>query len=92
VWDLWWIGTASARQGRGIGGELLGFVEAAAREAGGRLLLIETSSQPALDSTRLFYAKRGYIECGRVPDFYGEGDAKVIYAKRLKDAEPLRDP
>ena len=83
VWDLWWIGADPARQGRGIGGELLGFVEERARESGGRLLLIETSSQPALDPTRRFYAKRGYAECGRVPDFYGEGDAKVIYAKRL---------
>ena len=84
VWDLWWIGTDPARQGQGIGGELLRFVEARVREAGGRLLLIETSSEPALDPTRRFYAKRGYAECGRVPDFYGEDDAKVIYTKRLK--------
>jgi ribosomal protein S18 acetylase RimI-like enzyme len=83
VWDLWWIGVEPGRQGEGIGGGLLRFVEEQVRRAGGRLLLIETSSQPALDSTRHFYAKRGYSECGRVPDFYGEGDAKVIYAKRL---------
>ncbi len=84
VWDPWWIGTDPTQQGRGIGGELLGFVEARAREAGGRLLLIETSSQPALDPTRRFYSVRGYAECGRVPDFYGEGDDKVIFAKRIK--------
>ncbi|QEH39264.1 Acetyltransferase (GNAT) family protein (plasmid) [Aquisphaera giovannonii] len=84
VWDLWWIGTDPARQGRGIGSQLLGFVEDRARAAGGRLLLVETSSQPALDPTRRFYANRGYVECGRVPDFYGEGDAKVIFAKRLR--------
>ena len=84
VWDLWWIGVEPGRQGQGIGGELLRFVEEQVRESGGRLLLIETSSQPALDPTRHFYAKRGYAECGRIPDFYGEGDAKVIYTKRLR--------
>ncbi|MFO0950195.1 MAG: GNAT family N-acetyltransferase [Isosphaeraceae bacterium] len=84
IWDLWWIGAAPARQGQGVGSELLGFVEDHAREAGGRLLLIETSSQPALEPTRRFYARRGYVECGRVPDFYGEGDAKVIFVKRLR--------
>ena len=38
---------------------------------------------PAFDGVRRFYAKRGYAECGRVPDFYAEGDGKVIYAKRM---------
>lgn len=85
VWDLWWIGTDPSRQRQGVGGELLAFVEARAREAGGRLLLVETSSLPALEPTRRFYARRGYAECGRVPDFYGEGDAKVIFARRLRN-------
>jgi ribosomal protein S18 acetylase RimI-like enzyme len=83
VWDLWWIGVDPARQGRGIGGELLGFVEAQVRSAGGRLLIIETSSTPAFDPVRRFYFQRGYAECGRVPDFYADGDGKVICAKRL---------
>lgn len=86
VWDLWWIGVDPDRQGQGIGSELLRFVEERVREAGGRLLLIETSSQPALDPTRHFYARRGYAECGRIPHFYGEGDAKIIYAKPLGGA------
>lgn len=49
----------------------------------GRLLVIETSSQPKFDRTRRFYARHGYAECGRVPDFYADEDGKVIYAKRL---------
>lgn len=83
VWDLWWIGVAPARQGHGIGGDLLRSVEAHVRAAGGRLLVIETSSQPALEPTRRFYAKHGYAECGLVPDFYADGDGKIIYAKRI---------
>ena len=83
VWDLWWIGVAPARQGHGIGGDLLRSVEAHVRAAGGRLLVIETSSQTALEPTRRFYAKHGYAECGLVPDFYADGDGKMIYAKRI---------
>jgi len=62
---------------------LLGFVEGHVRAAGGRLLVIESSSQPTFDPVRRFYSKRGYVECGRVPDFYADGDGKVIVAKRL---------
>ena len=83
VWDLWWIGVAPTRQGQGVGDELLRSVEGHVRAAGGRLLVIETSSQPTFDPVRRFYAARGYAECGRVPDFYADGDGKVIVAKRL---------
>ena len=88
VWELWWIGVAPDRQGRGVGAELLRFVEAHARDAGGRLLLIATSSLPSLARTRGFYAKRGYESSGRIPDFYGDGDDKVIFAKRLVPRPP----
>lgn len=83
VWDLWWIGVDPAHQSRGAGDELLRFVEDHVRAAGARVLVIETSSVSAFDPVRRFYAKRGYAECGTVPDFYADGDGKVIYAKRL---------
>ncbi len=97
IWDLWWIGVAPDCQRRGIGDELLRFVEDHVLAAGGRLLLIETSSLPAFDSVRRFYVKRGYAECGRVPDFYDIGDSKVIYFKRITpsinhDEGERRDP
>ncbi len=83
VWDLWWIGVAPGLQGRGGGKELLTFVEDHARAAGGRLLIIETSSTPALARTREFYRRRGYADCGCVPDFYGDGDGKVTWVRNL---------
>ena len=86
VWDLWWIGVDPARQGRGVGGDLLRHVEDHARAAGGRVLVIETSGKPAFDGTRRFYARHGYAAGGRVPDFYADGDDKVINAKRLTPA------
>ncbi len=89
VWELWWIGVAPDHQGRGTGDALLASVEGDVRTAGGRLLLIATSALPRLERSRRFYAQRGYAECGRVPDFYADGDAKVIFAKRL--AAGVRD-
>lgn len=83
VWNLWWIGVEPARQGHGAGGAMLAAVEAHVRAAGGRLLLIETSALPAFGAVRRFYAKRGYAEGGRVPDYYADGDGKVTYYKRV---------
>ncbi len=82
VWNLWWIGVSPPHHGRGAGQALLDAVESAVASASGRLLVIETSALPSLARARAFYRKRGYAECGRVPDFYGVGDDKVIFAKR----------
>lgn len=83
TWDLWWIAVSPQRQGEGIGGELLHFTEEQVRAGGGRQLLIETSSRPQYDKTRAFYLGRGYDEVARIPDFYAEGDSKVVFLKRV---------
>ncbi len=85
VWNLWWIGVDPARQRAGVGGGMLRSVEGHVRAAGGRLLLVETSDQPGFDPVRRFYATRGYTDCGRVPDYYADGDGKVTYVKRVAD-------
>jgi ribosomal protein S18 acetylase RimI-like enzyme len=82
-WDLWMIAVNSDRQGQGIGGKLLRYTEARVRAASGRLLLIETSSLPKFEPTRAFYLRHGYREVARIPDFYADGDSKVIFAKRI---------
>lgn len=83
VWNLWWIGVSPHRHGAGVGRALLHHVEETVRAAAGRLLVIETSESDKLARARRFYTAQGYTECGRVPDFYGEGEAKVIFARRL---------
>ena len=62
---------------------LLRDAEDHARAVGGRVLVVETSTQPALDPTRRFYDRSGFAERGVVPDFYAEGDGKVICSKTL---------
>jgi ribosomal protein S18 acetylase RimI-like enzyme len=83
AWYLYWIAVDPGRQGQGLGGEMLRYVEEDIRRAGGRLLLIETSSLPHYDLTRRFYAKQGYDEAARVADFYADGDSMVVFSKRL---------
>jgi ribosomal protein S18 acetylase RimI-like enzyme len=96
TWDLLMIAVAPERQGRGIGGMLITFAEATIREAGGRMLLIDTSSLPKYDGSRVFYRKHGFEEVATIPDFYTDGDSKVIFARRLipdfgsTDAAPVR--
>jgi ribosomal protein S18 acetylase RimI-like enzyme len=83
TWSLYWIAVAKDLQNRGLGTNLLHFVEAEVRKRNGRLLLIDTSSIDKYESTRAFYSKRGYTVASHIPDYYAEGDGLVVYGKRL---------
>jgi len=82
-WSLWWIAVLPGQQGRGLGGELLHFVEGDIRAAGGRMLFIDTASLAHYEPTRKFYLKHGYEVTGVLGDFYADGDDKVVFRKRL---------
>jgi ribosomal protein S18 acetylase RimI-like enzyme len=83
TWYLYWIAVDATRQGQGLGGKLLAFVEDDVKGQGGRLLLIETSSTAHYEPTRRFYRKYGYDQPATVPDFYADGDGLVVFSKRL---------
>jgi ribosomal protein S18 acetylase RimI-like enzyme len=83
TWSLWWIVVDRAVQARGIGGELLRYVEAAVRAAAGRQLVIETSSLPKYELTRRFYLKYGYSQIAAVKDYYAEADDMLFFSKRI---------
>ncbi len=87
VWNVWWIGVGPSHQGSGVGQALLAHIEEAAASSGVRVIVIETSDQAPLTRARRFYAKQGYSECGRIPDFYAPRDAKVIFSRSLGPAE-----
>lgn len=84
TWELWWVVVAKSRQGSGLGRRLVEFAEQEARQLGGRVLFIETGGTPVYEPTRRFYLKCGYSEVARLPEYYREGDDKVIFAKSLK--------
>jgi GNAT superfamily N-acetyltransferase len=83
TWYLYWIAVRRGLQGGGVGGELLARAEEDVRRAGGRLLLIETSSLPHYERTRAFYLKHGYELHAVLRDFYADGDDMVVFSKRL---------
>lgn len=81
--DIYWIATDPAVQGRGFGRELMARAEADARGRGARLVCLETSSQGSYARTRDFYQRAGYREESCIRDFYRPGDDRIIYVKRF---------
>ncbi len=83
TFDLYWIAVDPSAQKRGYGRRLLRAAEEDVAARGGRLLLIETSSQESYDATIRFYKRAGYRLEARIGDFYKPGDDKLIFAKNL---------
>lgn len=84
--DLYWIVVDPKRQRAGLGRELLRRTEAAAIAAGATHLFVDTSGRSAYAPARAFYRRAGYRKVAELPDFFHDGDAKVIHAKRLYPA------
>jgi ribosomal protein S18 acetylase RimI-like enzyme len=85
-WYLYWICVHRRAQGAGVGRTLQAHVEDMVREWGGERLILETSGRPDYARARRFYRAAGFVEVGRIPDFYRAGDDCVVYCKVL-DAE-----
>jgi len=84
AYDIYWMAVSPAEQGRGRGKALISWVEDEVRRRDGRMIVIETSSQPKYNGTRQFYIDLDYKEVARIPDFYRAGDDRVIYAKYFR--------
>ncbi len=83
TYDLYWIVVDPARQRTGVGSQLLAAVEQQLTSAGGRLIVVETSSRADYAPTRAFYERRGYARAATIPGYYAPGDDLVIYFKDL---------
>lgn len=83
TFDLYWIAVKPVYQGYGYGKKLLQFTEDTIRHSGGRLIIVETSSQSKYEKTRLFYIKNNYSEIARIKEYYKINDDLVIYGKYL---------
>jgi ribosomal protein S18 acetylase RimI-like enzyme len=83
TYDLYWIAVDKSKHRGGVGKRLLKFAEDEVTRRGGKLLLIETSSQETYGGTIQFYEKTGYDLVGKIKDYYKPGDDKLIYVKRL---------
>lgn len=81
AWQLWWIVVSSELHGRGVGSQLLRYVEEGVRRRQGRVLFIDTSSTPRYEPTRRFYLKHGYEQHAVLREFYNTGDDMVVFRK-----------
>lgn len=83
VYDLYWIVVDPASRGSGFGRQLLQHVEKDVLHRGGRMVLIETSSQESYGATIRFYERSGYFLAARIRNFYKIGDDKLVFQKDL---------
>jgi ribosomal protein S18 acetylase RimI-like enzyme len=84
TYDLYWIAVDKSKHRGGVGKKLMKFTEEEIARRGGRLLLIETSSQETYGGTIQFYERTGYELVGKIKEYYKPGDDKLIFVKRLQ--------
>ncbi len=83
VWNALFLAVRPAAQRRGIasllldeiGTDLFGTSRA-------RLLLVETSTTPSQEAARRLYQRRGFTQVAAIPDYYADGDSKVVFIRR----------
>jgi ribosomal protein S18 acetylase RimI-like enzyme len=83
TWDLYWIAVHAQARGRGLARRLCEAMEGELREHHARIIRLETSQMEAYGSARALYERMGYVEVGRIPEFYHPGDDLIIFAKRM---------
>jgi ribosomal protein S18 acetylase RimI-like enzyme len=83
TYNLLAIATRKAWQGKGIGKEMMRFVERWLKENKNRLLIVDTSGAPQYTLTREFYLKLGYTKEAVIRDFWKEGEDKITFRKKL---------
>ncbi|MBN1690623.1 MAG: GNAT family N-acetyltransferase [Dehalococcoidia bacterium] len=83
AWDMYWSAVSPGLQGRGIGSTLFTTAADHIKKLEGRLILIETSSNPNYKAARSLYITLGYRHVSTIPDFYNPGDHKETFWKAL---------
>jgi ribosomal protein S18 acetylase RimI-like enzyme len=83
-YDLYWIVVDEGLSRRGVGRELLGFMEGFVKKEGARRIYVETSSNPPYEPARSFYEKHGYQVVCTLRDFYREGEHRIVFMKDVR--------
>ena len=82
VWNLLAIGVHPSARGNGLGRRLLDAVEAGLPDA--RMIIIETTQLPEQATARALYADAGYRHSAGIPDFFADGEDKIVFVKRVE--------
>jgi GNAT superfamily N-acetyltransferase len=83
TYNLYLIAVHKDMQGKGIGRELMNYIETLLKSEGNRVLLVETSGLPEFELTRKFYDNCNYNREAIIRDFYDEGEDKVVFWKKI---------
>ncbi len=83
TFDLYWLVTAAAHRGNGLGQTLLALLEQELTLRGAQMLRVETSSLEGKGGARRFYERAGYQLVGLIADFYRPTDDLITLVKRL---------
>lgn len=84
TFDLYWLVTAAASRGQGLGRKLMAAVEQELTARQALTVRVETSSLEGQGGALRFYQQAGYDVVGRIADFYRPGDDLITLAKRLR--------
>lgn len=83
TYNLYAIGVQKTQQGKGIGKEMMDYLEDRLRKEGQRILIVETSGSEEMELTRKFYLQCGYTKEATIREFWQAGEDKVIFWKKL---------
>ncbi|GAB2675818.1 GNAT family N-acetyltransferase [Flavihumibacter cheonanensis] len=83
TFNLYLIAIDKDFQNKGLGAELIEYIEHQLASSGSRILIVETSGLESFENTRNFYLKCGYNKEAIIRDFYQEGEDKIVFWKKL---------
>jgi len=83
TYNLYAIGVKSDIHSKGIGSQMMNFIENYLRNRNHRLLVVDTSGKDEFKLTREFYQKLNYTQEAVIHDFWDEGDDKIVFCKKL---------
>ena len=83
LWNTYFLAVNKNSQGKGIGRQIMIWIENLAHQEEIRTLMVETSSMESFAQARGFYQSLGYTREAEIRNYYGINDNKVIYLKTL---------
>ena len=83
AFDLYWIVVTPEWAGTGLARDLMRRTADAIRVQGGTQIFAETSGSKPYARARRFYLGTGFQRAARFADFYGPGDAKIVFRMLL---------
>ena len=81
TWNILMLLVRGSSRGKGVGTALMKEAQKLLIEQNARLLMVETSGTEDFEGAQRFYSQCGFVEVARIPDFYDDGDYKVIFTK-----------